>query len=130
MTGNFAVVATLIIVGLIGVAFVLPIYGLVFLLPLGVSISLTGYFVSHYLNAAVTDSAQRATVLSFRGLAFNLAYGTVGLLFAALTRALQHHGNPDAVFAEALGWLPWYFVVSATIIAMAGARLLKRTGQR
>lgn len=27
--------------------------------------------VSHYLNA-ITDSAQRATVLSFKGLAFNL----------------------------------------------------------
>ena len=81
---------------------------------------------SHYLNAAVTDSAQRATVLSFRGLAFNLAYGTVGLLFAALTRALKSHGDANAIFAESLGWLPWYFVITAVVIAIAGARLLKR----
>lgn len=130
MAGNFAVVGALILAGLIGVSFVVPVYGLIFLLPLGVSISLTGYFVSHYLNAAVTDSAQRATVLSFRGLAFNLAYGTVGLLFAGLTRALQHHGNPDVVFAEALGWLPWYFVVTAAVTATAGRRLLTRAGRK
>jgi MFS family permease len=125
MAGNFAVVAGLILTGLIGVSFVVPIYGLLFLLPLGVSISLTGFFVSHYLNAAVADSAQRATVLSFRGLAFNLAYGAVGLLFAALTRALQHHGSPDAVFAHALGWLPWYFVASVVLVVVAEARLLR-----
>jgi hypothetical protein len=129
MAGNFAVVAVLILIGLIGISWVVPIYGLFFLLPLGVAMSFTGFFVSHYLNAAVTDSAQRATVLSFRGLAFNLAYGGVGLLFAALTRALQHHGPPDAVFAEALGWLPWYFVVSAALVAVVEFRLLKRANR-
>jgi hypothetical protein len=129
MAANFAIVAALILTGLIGIARIIPIYGLVFLLPLGVAISLTGFFVSHYLNIAVTDSAQRATVLSFRGLAFNLAYGAVGLLFAALTRALQHHGSPDVVFAQALGWLPWYFVVSAMLVAMLEARLLKRAAR-
>ncbi len=125
MRGNFTIVAACILTGLLGVALVLPGYGLLFLLPLGVSMSLTGFFVSHYLNAAVTDSAQRATVLSFRGLAFNLAYGGVGLLFAALTRGLQHHGPPDAVFAAALGWLPWYFVATAILVAVVGSRLLR-----
>jgi MFS family permease len=125
MRGNFAIVAACILAGLIGVALVLPGYGLLFLLPLGVSMSLTGFFVSHYLNAAVTDSAQRATVLSFRGLAFNLAYGGVGLLFAALTRGLQSQGSPEAVFAAALGWLPWYFAATAILMALVGARLLR-----
>jgi len=125
MRSNFVIVAAIIVAGLSGIALVVPTYGLVFLLPLGVAMSLTGFFVSHYLNAAVTDSAQRATVLSFRGLAFNLAYGTVGLLFAALTKALQSHGSPDTVFAQALGWLPWYFAATAVLVAMVGARLLK-----
>lgn len=130
MARNFAVVAACILAGLIGVSFVLPIYGLVFLLPLGVAMSLTGFFVSHYLNAAVTDSTQRATVLSFRGLAFNLAYGAVGLLFAALTRALQSHKPPDAVFAEALGWLPWYFIATAILAGLIGRRLLRAQPSR
>jgi len=125
LRGNFAVVAGLIVAGLSGVAVVWPVYGLVFLLPLGVAMSLTQFFVSHYLNAAVTDSARRATVLSFRGLAYNLAYGGAGLLFAALTRALGSYGPPQAVFAEALGWLPWYFAATALLLGVAGARLLR-----
>ena len=126
MAGNFAVITGLILLGLIGVACVIPIYGLLFLLPLGVAMSLTTFFVSHYLNAAVTDSARRATVLSFRGLAFNLAYGGVGLLFSGLTRALQSHGSPDVVFAEALRWLPWYFAVSAVLVFVTEMRLLRK----
>ena len=120
---NFSLVAALILAGFTGVAFVQPLWGLLPLLPLGAAMSLTGFFVSHYLNAAVTDSAQRATVLSFRGLAFNLAYGGIGLLFAALTRALAGRGNADAVFAASLAWLPGYFVATVALLALAGARL-------
>ena len=130
MAGNFAIVATLILAGLTGVSFVVPIYGLLFLLPLGVAISLTGFFVSHYLNAAVTDSGQRATVLSFRGLAFNLAYGAVGLLFAQLSFALRNAGPPQVVFAKALGWLPWYFVASTALVVLVESWLLKRAGRK
>ncbi len=120
---NFSLVAALIFAGFTGVAFVKPWWGLLPLLPLGAAMSLTGFFVSHYLNAAVTDSAQRATVLSFRGLAFNLAYGGIGLLFAALTRALAARGDADAVFAASLAWLPWYFVATLALLAVAWARL-------
>lgn len=129
MAGNFAVVAALILAGLIGISFAIPYYGLVFLLPLGVAMSLTTFFVSHYLNVAVTDSAQRATVLSFRGLAFNLAYGAVGLLFAGLTRSLKDQGSPDVVFAKALAWLPWYFVVTVIFVVFAEMRLLSKAAR-
>ena len=36
-------------------------------------------FPSHYLNA-ITDSEIRATVLSFKGIVFNLGYGMAGVL--------------------------------------------------
>ncbi len=120
---NFSLVAALVLVSLIGIACIWPLFGLLWLIPLGVAMSLTGFFVSHYLNEAVTDSRQRATVLSFRGLAFNLAYGGIGLLFAALSRALQHHGPPEAVFAESLGWLPWYFAATLMLLTFAWRRL-------
>ena len=123
MPANFALVAGLVLIALMGIAQVWPIYGLLWLMPLGTAMSLTQFFVSHYLNEAVTDSRQRATVLSFRGLAFNLAYGGVGLLFAALSRALHGAGTPDAVFAKALGWLPWYFAATVVVLAIAGRRL-------
>ena len=112
--------------GLTGAAFAVPRWGLVLIVPLGVAMSLLGFFVSHYLNEAVTDSRLRATVLSFRGLAFNLAYGGVGLLFAALSRALRSHGPPEVVFADALRWLPGYFAVTVAPLAVASARLTRR----
>jgi len=37
-----------------------------------------GFIVSYYLNALV-DSTHRATVLSFKGVAFNLVYGFISL---------------------------------------------------
>lgn len=123
MRGNFSLVAACVLAGLAGISSAVPRWGLVFVLPLGVAMSLTGFFISHYLNAVVTDSRLRATVLSFRGLAYNLAYGGIGLLFAALTRALAGRGNADAVFAASLAWLPWYFLATVALLAVAWARL-------
>jgi MFS family permease len=120
---NFTLVAVLTIAGLAGVAFVWPVYGLIWLVPLGVAMSLTQFFVSHYLNKIVTDSRQRATVLSFRGLAFNLAYGGVGLLFAGLTHLLGENSPPDAVLVRALGWLPWYFAGTFVVLAVVWSRV-------
>jgi MFS family permease len=130
MWGNFALVSVLVVISLLGVSWVWPIYGLVWIIPLGVAMSLTQFLVSHYLNTVVTDSRQRATVLSFRGLAFNLAYGGVGLLFAGLSRGLSGAGSADAVFARALGWLPWYFVATVVLLAIAWKRLRIGTGQK
>lgn len=120
MRTNFTVLAAVIVASLAGAAFVWPVYGLLWTIPLGMAMGFTQFFVSHYLNALVTDSRKRATVLSFRGLAFNLGYGGVGLLFAGLTKFLGHaHGSPsaDEVFVKSLAWLPWYF--AATFILMA-----------
>ena len=43
--------------------------------------------------------------------------------FAALTRALQQQGAPEVVFAKALGWLPWYFVATVLVVAVAEIKL-------
>lgn len=123
---NFAFVAGLIFVGFLGCAFIWPIYGLIWMIPVGMAMSFTQFFVSHYLNALVTDSTKRATVLSFRGLAYNLAYGGAGLLFAGLTHYLTSRippGTPNAenvVFTQALGWLPWYFLITLALLILAG----------
>ena len=127
--GNFTLVAALTIAGLAGVSLIWPIYGLIWLVPLGVAMSLTQFLVSHYLNKVVTDSRQRATVLSFRGLAFNLAYGVVGLLFAGFTHLLGKHSPPDVAFVKALGWLPWYFAGTVALLAVAWRRLQPRGGK-
>jgi MFS family permease len=121
MRSNFTLLAAAVFVGLLGAAAATPWYGLLWLVPLGMAMSFTQFFVSHYLNAAVTDSRRRATILSFRGLAFNLGYGGIGLLFAALTRHLGNRSpdaSSDTIFKESLGWLPSYFL--ATMILLAG----------
>jgi MFS family permease len=118
---NFSIVAVMVLASLAGAAMVFPIYGLLFSIPLAVAMGFIQFFVSHYLNALVTDSRKRATILSFRGLAFNLGYGAVGLLFAGLTKYLSHaHGTPsaDEVFVKSLGWLPWYFLATFGLMAL------------
>ena len=120
----FALLVTLCLVGLAGAAFVLPFgLGLVPVALIHVVLLLTGYLVSHYLNA-ITDSAQRATVLSFKGLAFNLGYGALGLLYAALLVLLRDGspGNEEGVFQASLPWLLGYgmmiFLLFAGFVAL------------
>jgi hypothetical protein len=73
--------------------------GSAWMVPLGMAMFVTQFYVSYYLNKAVTDARQRATILSFRGLALNLAYGGAGLVFAALGK----YDPADEVFIKALG---------------------------
>lgn len=127
---NFGATALLAFLGLLGLAQFLPRWGVLLLLPLGVAMSLLGFFLSHYLNLLVTDSARRATVLSFKGLTFNLAYGTIGLLFAGYTRARADAGTQDAVFSEAIRVLPWFFAALGIVVIITAARLLRRAEER
>jgi len=88
---------------------------------------LTGFLVSHYLNA-ITDSTQRATVLSFKGLVFNLGYGALGLLYAGLLVLLREQaGSPAsemAVFQASLPWLLGYGIMACLLfVAFVATRL-------
>ncbi len=104
-----------------------PRFGVVPMAAVMIGLLLTGFFTSHYLNR-ITASAQRATVLSFKGLVFNLAYGLIGLLFALLIRHVrdraQHH-NPaltadlleHEAFRQAFAWFPWYALTLMALLA-------------
>jgi len=89
---------------------------------------LQSFFQSHYLNR-ITGSDQRATVLSFKGLSFNLAYGLIGVLYSMLLAflrdgitetqpALTGAQLENMVFIQSLAWFPWYFII--TLAAMLG----------
>lgn len=123
--GNFLAIAALALVGLAGVSLFMPYVGLVWVLPMMAGWSFLNYFISQYLNL-VTPSEQRATVLSFRGLSFNLAYSLATWAMAVLmsrseSRVLAE--SPDvsdrllenAKFVEALPVLPWAFVILVAI---------------
>ena len=108
--------------GLAGAALVLPFgLGLLPVVLLHVVLLLTGYLVSRYLNA-ITDSARRATVLSFKGLAFNLGYGALGLLYASLLVLLREGTGSTTseieVFRASLPCLLGYGVLACLLFAV------------
>lgn len=57
------------------------IYGVIPALLLIFIIMTMNIFISYHLNKK-TESHNRATVLSFKGLVFNLGYGSIGILYA------------------------------------------------
>lgn len=102
--------------GMGGMCFTWPLWGVFPALLLFSVMYFVSFFVSDYLNRH-TASHQRATVLSFKGVFFNLGYGLVGLLYAlllALERGrilmtqpeLSEQAIKDLVFIDALPWFP------------------------
>ncbi len=115
---NIAWLSGITLLGLFGLSGFFPYFGLLPMALIFVAMLFVSFFTSHYLNM-IADSDQRATVLSFNGLAFNLAYGLIGFLFAVLMARLRAAGtaaHPDweeiavanAAFQQAIGWFPWY----------------------
>lgn len=133
---NCGWLALLTILTLLGLTFFIPYLGVIPIAMVMVGLMLTAFFTSHYLNE-ITSSEQRATVLSFKGLAFNLAYGIIGVLFAWLIIHLRTDlsaAHPDwtsqlienQAFKDSFLWMPGYFLVLATAIGLYSAHILKR----
>ncbi len=104
--------------GIVGLTGFFPYMGIIPMAFVSAGIMLTSFFTSHYLNR-ITPSHLRATILSFKGLAFNLAYGAIGMLFAALIFQIRHHNSSthpewtiekidNYSFMDAIGWFPGY----------------------
>jgi MFS family permease len=136
---NLAFVSILTVLGLWGMTLFLPIIGLVPALLLGSVMFLMNFFVSHYLNR-ITSSRQRATVLSFKGLSNNLAYGAIGLLYALLIAFLRSQvATPrptlgkealeNEIFIESIGWFPWYFVLTVAALLVFAHMQLRDSGE-
>jgi hypothetical protein len=111
---NYAIIGMAVLVGLSGVAYRWTYWGVIFILPLGAAMMALGYIVSYYLNAIV-DSSHRATVLSFKGLAFNLGYGFISLVFALMLRAVRDGGSPQDAVARGLVFLPVWLLFGGLV---------------
>ena len=112
MRSNYRVVSLVALCGLVGVALAIPKWGVVLVVFFGLGFGLLNFFSSHYLNALV-DSRHRATVLSFRGLALNLGFGGISLLYGAILRGLKEgdKATGSLAYRESLWWLPAIFAV-------------------
>ena len=121
----------IVMAALLGISAFVPYWGLIPVLLVSSGLMLTSFFTSHYLNR-IADSSQRATVLSFKGLAFNLAYGFIGVAFAGLISIIRAHNssaNPglgenvieNISFKSAIFWLnPYTLVIIILTILFAG----------
>ncbi len=134
---NLGSMAVLTFFGLLGMTFFIPIIGLLPVALLSAVMYLGRFFLSHYLNR-ITASHLRATVLSFKGLSFNLAYGLIGILYSMLLAFLRPQiaaSNPDitrvnlinTVFVESMGWFPWYFILTMIVLLVVARRRLRHT---
>jgi len=118
LRGNYLLVALITLAALIGVALEWHHWGVIFIIPLASAMTALGFMVSYYLNALV-DSHHRATVLSFKGLAFNLGYGFIGLLFALILKAFQDGRHPGYALAQGFRLLPLWVLLTFALLLLA-----------
>ena len=119
---NFFLLCGILMIGLLGLAKAIPYWGILPAVLLYATMQSMNYLASRYLNEHA-PSEKRATVLSFRGLSTNVSYGAVSLLYSSLIAWIKTQerqvqlirpelSEQEAVFVEALGWFPWYFLVT------------------
>ena len=132
---NVMVMAVLTGIGLWAMTLFLPVAGLVSLVPVQCAMYMNTFFVSYYLNR-MTDSDRRATVLSFKGLSMNLAYGLIGILYSLVSadqRSRSVPANPGlagadlerAVFIQTFDYFPGYFLIVFLAFLAVGAWMMR-----
>jgi MFS family permease len=134
---NMLWLSAISLVALVSIAAYIPYWGILPILLVSSGIMLTAFFTSHYLNR-IAESHQRATILSFKGLAFNLAYGLIGVAFAGLMNAIREHNQALAPglsekalenisFQSATAWLSPYTLMVIIVIMLLARYLLRHT---
>lgn len=117
-------------VSLIGLAALVPAWPYFGLLPAMLLMAVLGYLgftVSRALHAEA-DSSRRATVLSVKGLAFNLGYGLFSFAFSMLLAGFPEQ-SPNASLIGALKWqIPFFAILTLALFAWANL-LLRRTAK-
>lgn len=122
---NFLTLSTVLMLGLIGLSFAVPIFGVLFAVGAFAMMGMVQFQASYYINKEV-DSSIRATVLSFKGLALNLGLGIASLLYTAYVAALRAQQQEalsgeslnTAVFIDSLAAFPIYYLVLFTLVIL------------
>jgi len=134
---NLAILSFFTLAGLTGMTFFFPYIGVIPAMMLSATMMMTHFFGSHYLNR-ITPSHQRATILSFKGLSYNLAYGGIGLIYSLLLARLKvsaagrpgmtADGLESLVFRQSIGYFPWYFMLMLLLLSIFAVIWLRRSG--
>lgn len=121
---NLALIAALALLGLAGIA---PASSRWCLLPAMLLMMTMGYLsftISRALNRE-TDSSQRATVLSVKGLAFNLGYGGFSLAFSMLLASFPESPGVAPLRSALIWQIPFFALLTGSLLFW-GRRILKR----
>lgn len=121
------IIACVALVGLIGIVPLQSRWSLAPAMLLMSTLGFLGFTMSRALNRE-TDSARRATVLSVKGLAFNLAYGSFSLGFSLLLASLPHQPDGEAL-RGALMWQVPFLAITVFGLLWWGKRKLQRANE-
>ena len=103
-------VCSLCAVGLWGISAFFNPYGLFFVFLLFIPMHLLGYFMSLYIHKD-TPAKMRATVLSFKGLSYNVVYGLAGLFYSWSVAYLRQKSGETQVFELSLQYFAPTFLL-------------------
>lgn len=114
-------------IAMIGLALLVPAWPVLGLLPamgLMTTLGYLGFTVSRSLHS-LADSSHRATVLSVKGMAFNLGFGLFSLGFSRLLASFPVSSG-DAALHSALQWQVPAYALGVVILFAWALRLKKR----
>lgn len=127
LLSNLAFIALAAVLGLIALVPAWPYYGLIPAMWVMSLMWFLGFTLSRTLHRE-TSSAQRATVLSVKGMIFNMGYGLFSLGFSALLAATSRQQGASEGLIQALYWqVPWFVGLMLVLFAWA-AWHLRRPG--
>lgn len=122
---NFLFLSAVLMIGLIGLSYVIPVFGVLFAIGAFAMMGMVQFQASYYINKEV-DSSIRATVLSFKGLALNLGLGVASLLYTGYVAslrgsqegALSGESLETKVFTDSLAVFPIYYLVLFILVIL------------
>jgi hypothetical protein len=129
------VTAATALAGLAGMTFFWPYTGLVPALVAFSALYMVGFYLSYFVNQKA-PSSRRATVLSFKGLAYNLSYGLIGIVYAGVLEAkkgavdtvsIDTQAMENIVFKETFFWFPLALAAGLALM-MVGVLVFKARG--
>ena len=108
--GNIFIVSCISLVGLLGLALFKNVWGIVPAILVMLSLKQVGFVSSRFLNQLTTPEI-RATVLSVKGLLFNLSYAFFSILFAQSVTWRSEMKSDKESFSEILLGTPIFTLI-------------------
>jgi MFS family permease len=115
---NLAIAAVVSLCGLAALVPAWPIFGLLPAMLLMTTLGYLGFTVSRALHSAA-DSSKRATVLSVKGMMFNLGYGLFSFGFSRLLASFPAQPEGAALRSALLWQVPFFALVTLALFAWA-----------